>query len=336
MATAEVIVLSSSPSRSLIATTPPPGSIAPMPSSPRLPSPSQLMIQKRPGLVTGSRVTPVPPRALAGFASAASAASPLRTAGAAGLNYNAEVSGKLGLRGQSQIERGDWESAELKDLDAGQGAKKANTKKPRGPREKAPKDALVAPTIPICPDTVAEANLSKSAAVKIPQARKSKDESQTIIKKGKVKKPATTGDFVQPGKGKSTARKRNAKADVERDGLDATLGGVNRPQDVVPLYLDEATRRRKDWTPPKDTLHMTTNVAALTEVSTLLHDPLQPMVDEALSRDLGCHLSKYSYTHGHAEAVINHVRLRTSEGEALTKKRRVEVSLMSFRLPPFY
>ncbi|KAA6415709.1 MAG: hypothetical protein FRX48_00427 [Lasallia pustulata] len=335
MATAEVIVLSSSPSRSLIATTPPPGPIALMSSSPRLPSPSQSMMQKRQVLVTGSRATPVPPRALAGFASAASAASLLRTAGTAGLNYNAEVSGKLRLGGQSQIQRGGWGGAELKDLETGQGATKANTKKPRGPRKKAPKDALEASIIPLCPDPVAEANLSKSAAVKKPRARKSKDESQTTIKKGKVTKPATTSDSVQPGKGKCTARKRDAKADVERDGLEATLGGVNRPQDVVPLYLDEATRRRKDWTPPKDTLHMTTDVAALTEVSTLLHDSLQPMIDEAPSRDLSCHLSNYSYTHGHGDAGINPVRPRTSEGTALTKKRRVElIDTLSCPLPP--
>ena len=333
MATVNVIVLSSSPSRSLIATTPPPGSVALMSSSPRLPSPSQLIIQKRPGLVTGSRVTPGPPGAFIGFASAASL---LRTAGLAIPNDNAETSGKLGMGKEFQLQSGGLERAQSRDQETGQGATKANIKKPRGPRKKAPKDGLETSIIPTCPDTVVDPDLSKPAAVKKPRARKSKDESQTTIKKGKVTKPATTGDSVQTEKAKSTTRKRNAKSKVEKDGPDAKAGDVFPPQDAYPLHLDEATRRRKDWTPPKDTLHMATDFATLTEVPTFLHDSAQPVINEAPAKDLTGHLSSYSYAHGHADTISNPVRLRTSEGEALSKKRRIEVSPISLRFTAGY
>lgn len=286
-------------------------------------------MQKRPGLVTGGRATLVTPGALTGFASAASL---LRTVRPAGPNYNAEKSGKLGMEERFQIQSGDWERAQLRDQKTGQGATKAVAKKPRGPRKKAPNDALVASIIPIGPETLADPNLSKTTAAKKPRARKSKDESQTTIKRGKVMKPATTGDSVQLGKSKCRSRKKIVKTDVENEGPDAKVGEMSAPQDVVPLYLDEATRRRKDWTPPRDTIPTDKDVPALTEAPTFMYDSAQSVIDEAPSRDFTGILSNYSYPHMHVDATSDPARLRTSEGEALSKKRRIEVS-RNYSLP---
>lgn len=281
------------------------------------------MIPKIPGLVIGRRATPVPPGALKGFASAA---SPFRTAVAAGPDYNAETSGKLGMGVPFEIQSGGWERALSRDHDIGQRATKPTTKKPRAPRKKAPTDRREASVIPIRPNTIAEPDMSKPAAVKKPRARKSKDESQKTIKKGKVTKPPTTGDSVQLEKVKGSARSKNVKPIVKGDGPDAKVEDVSPTQDVVPLHLDEATRRRKDWTPPRDTVPTATEFAAPQELPTFMHDSAQAAGDEAPSRDLTGLLSNYNYPHGHADAISDPARLRTLEGEALSKKRRIEVN----------
>lgn len=67
-------------------------------------------------LVTGSRATPVPPGDLKGFASAASL---LRTGGAADPDYNAETSGKLGMGAPFEIRSGGGERALSRDYDIG-------------------------------------------------------------------------------------------------------------------------------------------------------------------------------------------------------------------------
>lgn len=172
--------------------------------------------------------------------------------------------------------------------------------------------------------------MSKPATVKKPRARKSKDESQTTIKKGKVTKPATTGDSVQPGKVKGSARSKSAKPIVEKDGSDAKVKDFSLTRDVIPLCLDEATRRRKDWTPPRDTVPTSTDVAAPKELLTSQHDSAQAVAVEAPSRDLTGLLINYNYPHGHADVISDPARLRTSEGEALCKKRRIEVTPRSF------
>lgn len=304
MAAADVIVLSSSPSPSLIATTPPPGSNGLMYSSPRLPSPSQLMIPKRLGHLIGSRATPRPLGALKGC--------------------------KLGMGAPSEIQSGGWKRALSMDHGIGQRATKATAKKPKAPRKKAPTDMREASVLPSRPNSIAEPDMSKPAAVKKPGQRRSKDGSQTTIKKGKVTKPVTTGDSMRPGKVKGSAKSKTVKP-IVKDGSDANVGDVSPTRDVVPLRLDEATRRRKDWTPARDTVSTATEFASpKKELPTFMHDAAQAVADEAPSRDLTGLLSNYNYPHGHADAISDPTCLRTSGREALSKKRRIEVSPKSF------
>lgn len=281
----------------------------------------------RPDIVTGSRATPVPPGAPKCFASAASL---LRTGGAADPDYNSETSGKLGMGAPFEIRSGGGERALSRDHGIGQRAKIATTKKPRAPRKKARTDGREASIIPIRPNTIAEPEMSKPATVKKPRARKSKDESQTTIQKGKVTKPATAGDSVQPKKVKGSARSKNAKTTDENHGSDAKVKDFSLTRDVIPLCLDEATRRRKDWTPPRDTVPTSTDVAAPKELLTSMHDSAQAVAVEAPSRDLTGLLINYNYPHGHADVIPDPARLRTSQGEALSKKRKIEVTPRSF------
>ena len=271
------------------------------------------------------KALPLPRGAVKGFASAATL---LRTVAPVELEKNIGKAGELGLAERFGLQEGGPEHSYPKDRAIIKSVAKTNIKKSRSPRKKAPKDGVEDTANLKQPRTVAECDAPKVPVTKKPRAKKGKEESQTTIKKGKVTKSVTPSDLKKSTKAKGTARRRKSKTGVEEDGSEVKVG-ESAPQEVLHLYLEGPMRRRKDWTPPKDTPHLGTDAAVLTEVPALFHDLRPSMADEAPFKDLTGLLSSYNYAHGRSDVISNSVRLRNSEGKAPSKKRRIEVSQMS-------
>ena len=227
MASAEVILLSSSPSRSLITTTPPRDlDYFLMSSSPGFPSPSQLLLNsRRPSLQSESRVNAIPVAATKGFTCASCLLDSETTVDIAAISFRTSHSGqpKL-LRSLSPS------MLECRDAEADHAAPPP-AKKPRAPRKKS-KDPQEGSKRTATKDNTAASgteNLLKSIRVrkskdvggnkddavrgdpapKKPRARKSKDGGEITAptidvvstKKPRVRKSkdGSTEDVIVPG-----------------------------------------------------------------------------------------------------------------------------------------
>ncbi|MCJ1437408.1 5'-flap endonuclease [Xylographa pallens] len=240
MASAEVIVLSSSPSRSLITTTPPRDfDHFLISSSPSFPSPSHLLLgSRRPSLQSGIRANAIPAGAIKGFTRASCLLDPEAIVDNAALSFR--TASQLGQHKQP-IEVRSPRVPESKVAEATR-TTLAPAKKPRAPQKKS-KDAHEESKITVVEDNAvdigADIPIKKSRvlkskdvggnkddavrgdpAVKTPRARKSKDDSAITAptnavvstKKPRVRKikDSSTDNVIVPGDvpvKKSRARK---------------------------------------------------------------------------------------------------------------------------------
>ncbi|KAI9852150.1 MAG: 5'-flap endonuclease, partial [Pleopsidium flavum] len=321
MATANVIALSSSPPRSPITTMSPPGFIAIMSSSPGLPSPSMLMRTKRPSLVSGSCAAHMPEKAAVGFASAAG----LMIADSPGLGLDAPIavltnkgyghSGSADKFGPDSREEGKtkpkkWAPATVEGVIA--------AKKSRTPSKKTKKNANMDGVVAHA--TVLEEfrlpNVEKKP--RKPRSKKDKDATQPKIKKGKITKPGTNDGIEK------TAIKRKTtpmiKACTVPDSDPNDFGVLTAEQD---LGLDEAIRRRKSWTPPKDTSRMAEVSNKDTGSTTESMGAAQESAFEQPAKSFGNLCSSFGYDQP-AQSDFAPQALRNLDGVAMTKRRRIE------------
>ena len=158
-----------------------------------------------------------------------------------------------------------------------------------------------------------------------PQDRKSREPAQTKIKKSRVTKVGSVNGPFGDAKLKSEA-KRSRKIDKEsaeplaevKEAAPLTCSG---PQDLCP---DEATRRRNNWTPVKDTgndFTMINDERANTPASLDQGTPATSKGNNYFENLLG----DYGYAHTNAFLKESSKLSRNPTGEALTKRRKVEV-----------
>ena len=154
------------------------------------------------------------------------------------------------------------------------------------------------------------------------------EEGQTKIKKGKIVKPAASGN---QGLWKS------GKEDVKRKGHPETASEFAPVEDIdqrktyEALGLDMATRRRKSWTPVKD------SYGGVGDRKAVSHDANSPLNITSSTSDTspitgkGILLGTYSY-YKDSEAAAARTTVSDTNVEFPTKKRKIDVCIISASL----
>lgn len=316
------VVISSPPSCSPIAVTPPHAAAAPMSSSPGLPSPSLLFAGMGPGLVSGSGATPIPADAVTGFASASTllrrersgvengSAQSIKRLGFSA-RYDSKSSGKVTKQQPKEL------GAEKEKIPAFKKPKVLHEKCLESVQENITHNAEVRPT-----NAVANADV---LAPKKSRKKKSKDESeaQTTIKKAKITKPGAVSS-----RNKAVGSTKKAKETVP-----ALLGppastqeeDLRAKEEFRDLCLEKAITRRKRWTPCKDTAPDST-LQADSEKSidpNLLIDT--PLLNEPLIARFGNLLGDFGFAQKGDSSVPINENTRQGNGEAMVKRRKIEL-----------
>ncbi|KFY43673.1 hypothetical protein V494_01878 [Pseudogymnoascus sp. VKM F-4513 (FW-928)] len=132
------------------------------------------------------------------------------------------------------------------------GASEAAPKKPRKSRAKMITEGDAAPAAEL---------ISKPKAVRKPRAKKADTEGQTKIAKGRITKSSTGSLPKNDGKADDTVSAHFARFTNTEDYIDIDDITLDKG-----LNLQEAAKRRADWTPPKPTAKDTSFGYALGEV----------------------------------------------------------------------
>ena len=293
-----------------------------------MPSPSQLFVNNAHNVASDSRGSPIPKDAVAGFASAssllrnsqsleASASHKISTVpeeSSTELKTNTKVKepAKKRARKSATAPLSAPEDGEVKKPRKPQ-TSKAKFKVPTGLGNEVTKTAEVNASLKV----VAEEAKSK------PRAGKSKEPTQTTIKKSKVTKVGSANSVIGESKGAGKTKKpRHGETAVEPSVKGKEAVHVER-EGRQNLCLDEATRRRTDWTPTKDTSKVLVNVEGIEGGESEVlngNDQCTPKVPQNID-GFGALLGDYAYAHIKSSTKIT----RSASGEALTKRRKVEV-----------
>ena len=335
MAAANPIVLLSSPLPAVLERAPPPKPCAAMSSSPGLPSPSKFFSQKVSRLGSGTTEGPIPKDAVAGLTGASIS---LRQSQSNYLSKHAaspeeDVLSELGL-GKGNSDRSDQKKRKTKT------AEEIDADAPKQQRAPAKRSSVVKKPIA---DIVSVATIEPSPAriLKKTSSTKVKEPAQTKIKKGKVTKAAGTNPGPKDSKkGRSTkagdgvAFQKDLEPSAESDegnkvGENVAETPLQESEKApledrsLPLGLEEATRRRKDWTPVKNTHE---GFVALESVEGKPVGGQVTAAGKSLISQFGSLLGDYGYAQAMSETTSKPEITRSSSGEALTKRRKVEVS----------
>lgn len=300
-------------------------------SSPAMPSPSQLFSRNAPSLVCGTRGTPIHEDAVAGFASVSSLLRNSQSIDSlAKLDGSAVKHAKVSASNQ-EAEKPQKRKPKEAPIVVGSALKEGNDaqaikilRKPRTSKAKA--DASVkhgTETVrPVEVNSGSEVVADKAKSK--PRIRKSKEPTQTTIKKNKVIKVGTISTTL--GGSKCTGKKKKVCADeevVEPSAANKELVSIER-KEAIDLCLDEAIRRRTNWTPIKDTSNGFVNLdGSEGDISGPL-DQGTPKTIEKI-KDFGDLFGDYAHISSSTRQVPE--IMRSLSGEALTKRRKVEVGL---------
>ena len=323
MATTTVIVLSSSPTRPCLRTIPSPTLLPNMSSSPALPSPSQLITGRCTSLASGSRISPVPSGSIADFTRVSS--KPCHTHSAFVDTATAEAIPDIGGEVSATVrQRGPNKSRKV-------AATKLLVSEDTGKRRKIRKSKVSANyeghDEVINRDINERETIGKPSKAKRTRAANISESRQTTIKGSKITKPSTSDNGEKKRRSKAKFQ-IPVTGQIPRDGL-GHLDNCEAKTEGANLGLSEAVGRRKDWTPPKDT-----------EVPVDIgHKPRSSLVDlsskavlhaETGIRQFESLLSDHGYAQIQSLVDADRGVSRRSNGESLTKRRKVEVSgLMS-------
>lgn len=335
MAVANTVVLSSSPLQGVFEHTPA-KLCANMSSSPGLPSPSVFFADKASQSGLGSRGSSIQRDAVAGFASASSILRQSHSYGSTkpAASSAAKFLSREGLENDKggQPVPGRRKPMAKKELDA-------DASKPL----KAPARKSSVAKKPLT--NIAAAILIESSPVAVTgktSSTKVKGPAQTKIKKGKVTKAAGAKPEIK-NRVKDTRRSIESADCVpayersrpptelsEGDGLEDKLPRRQRqkvqkaPVDgTLPLGLEDATKRRKDWTPVKNT---SDRFVTLESVEATSVDGMVTAAEKIPSTHFGNLLGDYGFAQVTNKANPKPEISRSSSGEALTKRRKLEVS----------
>ena len=315
------IVISSPPSCSPIAITPPHAAAVAMSSSPALPSPSLLFASMGPGLVSGSGATSIPTDAVTGFASASTL---LRRARSVTENGPHQSISTLGFSARYDSQGSGKVIQQPKEL----GAEKERAiafKKPRVLHEKCPENVQknITHTAEVRPtNAVGNADV---LAPKKSRKKKNKDESeaQTTIKKAKITKPGAVSS-----RKKAVGSTKKAKETVSaplRPPASTQEEDLRAKEEFRDLCLEKAVTRRKRWTPCKDTAPDST----LQEDSekSIGHNLFidTPSTNEPPVARFGNLLGDFGFAQKGDSSVLISENTRQGTGEAMVKRRKIEL-----------
>ena len=271
----------------------------------------------RPGLVSGSTVTPIPTDAVTGFASASTLlrrSRPVDSTNGSGLSvdYDLQSSGRL-------------TEQEPKDLGTDQKKPPPAFKKPRvipetrlrGVQER-DSNFATAPT----------ANIAEDADILPPKKsrkKKSKNESesQTTIKKAKVTKPGS----VVPRK-KAVGPVKKAKEVVSapfQPPASTQEEDLAAKKEFRDLCLEKAITRRREWTPCEDTAPdpAPKNDSETSVGPALLNDI--PLANEPPIAGFGNLLGDFGFAQKEDSLVVISESTRHGNGAAIIKRRKIEL-----------
>jgi len=335
MAAANTVVLSSSPLQGVLERTPA-KLCANMSSSPGLPSPSIFFADKASQSGLGSRGSSIQRDAVAGLAIASTI---LR-------HSHLYVSSKPAPSSATKI-------VLREGLENGKGGQPVPGKRKPKARKEFDADASKPQKAPARKPSVAKKPLADIAAAVVIESSpiavmgktsstKFKGPAQTKIKKGKVTKAAGAKPEIKnrlkdtPRSVESVdcvpayERSRPLTEFSEGDGLEDRLPGTLRQKSrkapvegTLPLGLEDATKRRKDWTPVKNTFD---GFVTLGSAEATPADGMATAAKKIPSTHFSNLLGGYGFAQVTNKANPNPEILRSSSGEALTKRRKLEVS----------
>lgn len=271
----------------------------------------------RPGLVSGSTVTPIPTDAVRGFASASTLlrrSRPVDSTNGSGIPVNYDV--------QSSDRHTEQEP---KDLGTDQKKPLPAFKKPRvipetHLRDIQERDNSVA--------TVPTANVAEDADILAPKKsrkKKSKNdsESQTTIKKAKVTKP---GSVISRKKAVCSVKKAKEVVSAHfQPPVSTQEEDLAAKKEFRDLCLEKAITRRREWTPCEDTAPD----PALQKDSETSVDPALftdvPVANDPPIAGFGNLLGDFGFAQKEDSLVVISESTRQGNGEAIVKRRKIEL-----------
>lgn len=342
MAATSTIVLSSSPCGSAIAITPPHGKPVAMSSSPSLPSPSQLFSSMHLRFPSRSRAVSIFKDPVVGFASASTL---LRQARGADEPESPSGAKRMGLSAGSEMKDTGNIPAKLRK---GKGAKEKNGKekvvKDKKPVFKTPGLLQDDDTNPAQPDTVdvgpnhpPKASKDDGPAVMKPRKKKNKEEGdgQTKIKQAKVTKPGAAKSIGKPKKPATTTKKaKESVVNTSKVPVSTQDSDLQAREEFRELCLEKAIPIRRDWTPVRDTVQNITTVANIEGFtgSALLQDA--PSTNALPNARFGKLVSDFGFAQPDEGTATMLEAIRPMNGEALIKRRKIELVNEMSALPP--
>lgn len=157
------------------------------------------------------------------------------------------------------------------------------------------------------------------------RAKKSKAEAQTKIGKNKITKPGALNN--KKTKSVASAAKKLEKVDQLVAEASTKGNGDVYPLGEEPLDLGliEAIKRRKVWTPIKDTFQPTSRSECDTTPRAGL-GPKDGVNGHTVASGFENLLGDYGYAHDDNNSLVALEKTRHSDGNASTKRRKIEVS----------
>lgn len=280
-----------------------------MSSSPNLPSPSRLFSKKQASFIGDSHATSLPIDALAEFTSASKL---ILQAHASDHAEDDSIEPRKELGEKTNIKNPEGKSVKPRKLPVGKGESVVNVvKKARAPKKTQGESGKKA----------AEKNEIQDSKKR---GRKSKGEVQTKIGKGNITKPGALNNEET----KLVASAKNLK----KTGQSVTQASIKKSEEIFPfgeepldLGLIEAIKRRKAWTPVKDTMRCTSRLECETTPSAELisKDCVSGQSGPSRFENL---LGDYGYAKDDNVPVNDLETTRDTDGQASTKRRKIEVS----------
>ena len=302
--------VASSPSRSIIT----------MSSSPSLPSPSRLFSIKPASFKSDSHAISVPFDAIAGFTSISKLSPQVHAAG----DEDDPIEPREELEERTNIQ--DWKGKTVKPkklpVEKGKAVIKVLKKARASKKTPAGKKAAAVKEQPEVSNEAENPEVQDSDKTRV---RKSKGEAQTKIEKGKITKPGALS--IKKTKSVVSAKKlkNNAQpvAQASTKKIEETYPLGEEPLD---LGLIEAIKRRKVWTPIKDTSHNTSRLegGGTTPLAGLAPEDCES--EQSALSGFDNLLGDYGYARNDDRPLIGLEKIRDRDGQASTKRRKIDVS----------
>lgn len=344
MATSNPTLVSSFPYHLIIPTTPPPMSVKAMSSSPTLPSPSKLFARKASSTVPNIYASPVLERTTTRFTSASDL---LREAHAIEQTqgFLTEATKQRGERGfPENQENNTVQSRELKNRVNPENRKQktansrklssdssVNIKQTKVPRKTPAKPAPKTVAFDGKPHIPQDSEMLKVLVPAKKRTKKSKDEGQTTIERSKITKPgAAISDSISK-KSKPINSAKFPRIDYEsavKPSIKESDELIILDEESLDLCLVEAIKRRKSWTPTRDTKGHLSNLEDGTTPRALNSSNERKTRQSSLSGFENL-FGDYGYTRNESP-LYDIDKFRDMAGEALTKRRRLEVCQITY------